>query len=69
MHRAECWWVANGAVINLAPDLWNGIIAQVPFVDVVNTISESIPLTINGSMNGVIRRIGCLYLYEELCTI
>ena len=37
-----------GAVINLAPDMWNGIIAQVPFVDVVNTmLDESIPLTTN----------------------
>lgn len=37
-----------GAVANLAPDLWNGIIAQVPFVDVVNTmLDESIPLTTN----------------------
>lgn len=37
-----------GAVMNLAPDLWNGIIAQVPFVDVVNTmLDESIPLTTN----------------------
>lgn len=37
-----------GAVVNLAPDLWNGVIAQVPFVDVVNTmLDESIPLTTN----------------------
>ncbi len=37
-----------GAVANLAPDLWHGIIAQVPFVDVVNTmLDESIPLTTN----------------------
>lgn len=37
-----------GAVMNLAPDLWNGMIAQVPFVDVVNTmLDESIPLTTN----------------------
>lgn len=37
-----------GAVINLAPDLWNGVIAAVPFVDVVNTmLDESIPLTTN----------------------
>lgn len=37
-----------GAVINLAPELWNGVIAQVPFVDVVNTmLDESIPLTTN----------------------
>ncbi|HXS56731.1 MAG TPA: S9 family peptidase [Hanamia sp.] len=37
-----------GAIANMAPDLWNGIIAQVPFVDVVNTmLDESIPLTTN----------------------
>lgn len=37
-----------GAVMNMAPSLWNGIIAQVPFVDVVNTmLDESIPLTTN----------------------
>ncbi len=35
-----------GAVANLRPDLFRGIIAQVPFVDVVTTIlDESIPLT------------------------
>lgn len=37
-----------GAVMNIEPALWNGIIAQVPFVDVVNTmLDESIPLTTN----------------------
>jgi oligopeptidase B len=37
-----------GAVVNMAPDLWNGVIAKVPFVDVVNTmLDESIPLTTN----------------------
>lgn len=37
-----------GAIINLKPELWNGVIAQVPFVDVVNTmLDESIPLTTN----------------------
>lgn len=37
-----------GAVINMAPSMWNGIIAQVPFVDVVNTmLDETIPLTTN----------------------
>src|SRR3712207_8838037 len=30
-----------GAVANLRPDLWSGIIAQVPFVDVLNTMSRS----------------------------
>ncbi len=37
-----------GAVTNMAPNLWHGVIAQVPFVDVVNTmLDESIPLTTN----------------------
>lgn len=37
-----------GAVINMAPQLWRGVIAAVPFVDVVNTmLDESIPLTTN----------------------
>jgi oligopeptidase B len=35
-----------GAVMNMRPDLWKGIVAQVPFVDVVTTmLDESIPLT------------------------
>lgn len=35
-----------GAVVNMRPDLYNGIVAQVPFVDVVTTmLDESIPLT------------------------
>jgi len=35
-----------GAVMNMRPDLFNGIIAAVPFVDVVTTmLDESIPLT------------------------
>ena len=37
-----------GAVTTMAPDLWNGIIAEVPFVDVINTmLDENIPLTTN----------------------
>lgn len=47
-----------GAVANMAPDLWHGLVAQVPFVDVVNTmLDETIPLTTNeydewGNPNG-----------------
>lgn len=37
-----------GAVINLRPELYRGIVTQVPFVDVVTTmLDESIPLTTN----------------------
>ncbi|MBL7900298.1 MAG: S9 family peptidase, partial [Crocinitomicaceae bacterium] len=35
-----------GAVSNMRPDLWRGIISNVPFVDVVTTmLDDSIPLT------------------------
>lgn len=35
-----------GAVINMKPNLWNGVVAQVPFVDVLTTMLDaSIPLT------------------------
>jgi oligopeptidase B len=39
--------VAPG-IINLCPELWHGVAADLPFVDVVTTmLDESIPLTTN----------------------
>ena len=35
-----------GAIVNMNPELYNGIVAQVPFVDVITTmLDDSIPLT------------------------
>ncbi len=35
-----------GSIVNMAPELYNGVIASVPFVDVVTTmLDDSIPLT------------------------
>lgn len=37
-----------GAITNMAPDMWQGVIAEVPFVDVITTMSDAdIPLTTN----------------------
>ncbi|MFA4980010.1 MAG: prolyl oligopeptidase family serine peptidase, partial [Sphingobacterium sp.] len=37
-----------GVIANIAPEQYHGIIAQVPFVDVVNTmLDDTIPLTTN----------------------
>jgi oligopeptidase B len=36
-----------GAVTNLRPDLWRAVVANVPFVDVINTMRDStLPLTV-----------------------
>ncbi len=36
-----------GAVANLRPDLWKGVIAKMPFVDVINTmLDDSLPGTV-----------------------
>ena len=38
----------QGAVWSRAPQLWRGVVAEVPFVDVVTTMSDdTIPLTVN----------------------
>ena len=37
-----------GAIVNMRPDLYRGVVAQVPFVDAVTTmLDETIPLTTN----------------------
>lgn len=45
-----------GVVLNMAPELYHGVIAQVPFVDVATTmLDDTIPLTTANMTNGEIQ--------------
>ncbi len=45
-HGGSAGGMLMGAVANMAPDLFRGIVAEVPFVDVLNTIlDDTLPLT------------------------
>jgi len=45
-HGGSAGGLLMGAIINMEPKMWRGVLAGVPFVDVVSTmLDESIPLT------------------------